>query len=228
MDSTLETRTSDIAEHLTTLQSLVSSALTKAMKAFEDLDFELADEAGTVSDQIEQLHHLVEDDIFDAVSKHQPTGPDLRRLISYSNTSSCLHKIGRYANKIMKIVELCEGLDHFKELVSLPYLAELAISAVDASMRAVFDEDLSEIDEIEKLEAQSDSEAVDMFEEIAEYLSRRKDISKLAMYYIIVGRYFERAADQALRIAESAIYTISGERKKLGLAYKEEAQGMLD
>ncbi|MHA2395567.1 MAG: phosphate signaling complex PhoU family protein [Candidatus Thorarchaeota archaeon] len=228
MDSTLETRTSDITEHLTTLHSLVSSALTKAMKAFEDLDIDLANEAISVSDQIEELHHLVEDRIFDTVSKHQPTGTDLRRLITYSNASSSLHKIGRYANKIMKIVELCEGLDHFKEIVSLPYLAELAISAIDVSMRAVFDEDLSEIDEIEKLEAQSDSESVDMFEEIAEYLGRRKDISQLAMYYIIVGRYYERAADQALRIAESAIFTITGERRKLGLVYKEESESMLD
>lgn len=228
MNSTLETEISDITEHLTTLHSLVSSALTKAMKAFEDLDVDLADEAGAVSDQIEQLHHLVEDRIFDAVSRNQPIGTDLRRLITYGNVSSSLHKIGRYANKITKIVELCEGLDHFKELVSLPYLAELAISAIDASMRAVLDEDLSEIDEIEKLEAKSDSEAVDMFEEIAEYLSRRKDISELAMYYIIVGRYFERAADQALRITESAIFTITSERRKLGLTYKEETESMLD
>jgi phosphate uptake regulator len=40
------------------------------------------------------------------------------------------------------------------------------------------------------------------------------------MLYVIVGRYFERAADQAIRIAESAIYLVTGERKKLGFAYK--------
>ncbi len=95
-------------------------------------------------------------------------------------------------------------------------------------MRAVLDEDLSEISELEKLEAQSDREAVDMFEEIAEYLSHRRDISEMAMYYIIVGRYCERAADQAIRIAESAIFTITGERKKLGLEHEDESESMLD
>jgi phosphate uptake regulator len=43
------------------------------------------------------------------------------------------------------------------------------------------------------------------------------------MFYIIVGRYFERAADQAFSIAERATYMVTGERKKLGLAYKGSA-----
>jgi len=224
----LNTRTSEITGNLTNLHSLVRAALTKAMKSFEDLDIELADEAGTVSNQVERLHQQIEELVFNTVSKYQPEGIELRRLITYNNTSSCLRRVGQYADKIGKIVEYCEDFDHFKELESLPYLAELAISAIDVSMRAVLDEDLSEISELEKLEAQSDREAVDMFQEIADYLSRRRDISELAMYYIIVGRYCERAADQAIRIAESAIYMITGERTKLGLMYHEDPESMLD
>jgi len=228
MNTDLDSDVAKIVEHLTKLHSLVTSAFKQAMKAFEDLDVESAAEAGTYSSQVEDVHHLVEDLVFDTVAKCQPEKEDLRKLITYSNTSNCLHKIGRYAGKIVRIVELCEELDHFKELESLPYLAELALSAIDLSMRSVLDEDLSEIGELEKLEAQSDAETVEMFEEIAEYLNRRRDISELAMYYIIVGRYCERAADQAIRIAESATYMITGERKTLGLVYKEESESMLD
>jgi phosphate uptake regulator len=198
------------------------------MKAFEDIDVNLAAEAGEVSDKVEELHHLVEGLVFEVVSKHQPEELELRRLVAYRNTSESLNKIGRYASKIVKIVEQCQGLDHFKELVSLPYLAELAKSAIDVSMKAVIEADLSEIDELEKLEAQSDREAADMFEEIAGYLNRRRDISELAMFYIIVGRYCERAADQAIIIAESASYMITGNRVKLGIAYKGESASLLD
>lgn len=228
MDSTLDAKTSDIAEHLTTLHSLVTSALEKAMKAFEDIDVNLAAEAGAVTDRAEELHHLVEGLVFEAVSKHQPEELELRRLVAYRNTSESLHKIGRYASKIVEIVEHCQGLDHFKELVSLPYLTELATAAINVSMRAVLEADLSEIDELEKLEAQSDREAADMFEEIAGFLNRRRDISELAMFYIIVGRYCERAADQAIIIAESASYMITGKRVKLGIAYKGESASLLD
>ncbi|MFW9789200.1 MAG: phosphate uptake regulator PhoU [Candidatus Thorarchaeota archaeon] len=223
--------TSDIkkvTEQLTNLHTLVATAFTQSMKAFEDLDTDLADKARAVSDQVENVHNLIEDMVYDTVSKCQPTGIDLRRLITYGTTSTCLHRVGRYADKIANITELCADLDHFKELVSLPYLSELAISSLDLSIKAVLDEDLTEIDELEKLEAQSDSEAADMFEEIAEYLNKRRDISELAMYYIIVGRYCERAADQAIRIAESAVYIVTNERKKLGIAYNEEPESMLD
>ncbi len=82
MDSTLSTKTSDIANHLRTLHSLVTTALQQAMDAFEDLDVELAREAGAVTDQVEHLHHLIEDFVFESVSLHQPKGIDLRRLIS--------------------------------------------------------------------------------------------------------------------------------------------------
>ncbi len=60
----------------------------------------------------------------------------------------------------------------------------------------------------------------DMFKEIVEFLGRYHDISTMAMYYIIVGRYLERAADQAINIAESAVYLVEGKRKKLGKAYQ--------
>ena len=81
-------------------------------------------------------------------------------------------------------------------------------------------QDLSGIDELEKLEADSDSETSEMFEEITEYLRKRNDIEEMAMFYMIIGRYCERAADHAFSIAERAVYMVKGERTKLGLAYK--------
>jgi phosphate uptake regulator len=67
-----------------------------------------------------------------------------------------------------------------------------------------------------------------MFEEIAGYLNRRRDISELAMFYIIVGRYCERATDQAIAIAESASYMVTGNRVKLGITYEGVSESLLD
>ncbi len=228
MNSNIESAVSEIKEQIGTLHGRVTSALAKAMKAFEDLDLELADEALEASEKVEQLHHLIEEGVFLAVSEHQPKEYALRQLVAYLNTSFALQKVGRYSRKIAEIVNLCEDMDHFKELESLPYLADLAKSALEISVRAILNEDLSEVDELEKLEAQSDNETVEMFQEIAEYLNRRRDISELSMYYIIVGRYCERAADQAIIIAEAAAYMITGNRTKLGLVYKGESASLLD
>ncbi len=220
MNSTLEEVMVELRGLLENLYKTVTSALSQSMKAFEDLDSELADSVAVLSEEFERTHHRIEDVIFNAITTYQPRDKELRRLIAYLSTSNGLHSVGRFAIKIGDIVNLSEGLDHFKELVTLPYLSELANAALSIGFRAVLDENLSEIDELEKLEAQSDYESADMFQEIAEYLSHIRDISNIAMLYVIVGRYFERAADQAISIAEAAVYLVTGERRKLGLTYK--------
>jgi phosphate transport system protein len=220
MNSTMEGVKAEIRGLLETLFKTVADALSQSMKAFEDLDGELAEAVAAIYENVEDIYHRLEDMSYNAITSFQPRDSELRRFIAYINTSNGLHNVGRFATKIGEIVTLCEGLDHFKELETLPYLSELAIAALNISIHAILDENLAEIDELEKLEAQSDSESADMFQEIAEYLSNRRDIGTIAMYYVIVGRYFERASDQAINIAESAVYLVTGERKKLGLAYE--------
>jgi phosphate transport system protein len=220
MNSSLQSINAEIVAHLEKLHKLVTTALAQSMEVFEDLDIEAAESKMQTTHDIEILHHTIEDMAFGAIARYCPTDKDLRRLTAFIHTSGGLHRVGRYAYKIMEIVTLSDGLDHFKDLVSLPYLSEIADTALSISVRAVLEEDLSEIDELEKLEAQSDNEATEMFQEIATYLNNRRDISNIAMLYVIVGRYFERAADQAINIAESAVFLVTGERKKLGYAYK--------
>jgi phosphate transport system protein len=220
MDLSLDVVKKEIKSLLENLYETVATALERSMKAFEDFDSDLADSVTKKSRYIEKTHHAIEDKIFDAIATTQPRDKELRRFIAYLNTSNGLQSVGRFATKIAEIVKLSEGLDHFKELITLPYLAELATAALSISIRAVIDEDLTEIDELEKLDAQSDSESADMFQEIADYLGHLRGISNIAMLYVIVGRYFERTADQAISIAEYAVFLVTGKRRKLGLAYK--------
>jgi len=226
--SELDSVVSDISERLRLLHRQVTKALVQSMQAFEDLDEECANQAAVIIEDIDHIHAALEDTIFQTIAKHQPTDFSLRQMIAFVHTSNSLHRVGRYANKIIEIVYMSQDLEHFKELESLPYLTELAEASLEIAMRAILDSDLSELDELEKLENQSDTEAADMFEEIADYLRGRRDISEIAMYYIIVGRYCERAADHALSIAESAYYMVNGERKKLGLKHEIESESMLD
>ncbi|MHA2027282.1 MAG: phosphate signaling complex PhoU family protein [Candidatus Thorarchaeota archaeon] len=222
MTSEIDHVITEISERLRTLHRHVTNALVQSMKAFEDLDEECATQAESITEDIAQIHASIEDTIFEAIAKHQPTDFNLRKLVAFVQASGSLHRVGRYANKVTAIVHMSQDLEHFKELESLPYLTELAETSLDIAMRAVLESDISELEELEKLEAQSDVETAEMFEEIADFLTRRRDISEIAMYYIIVGRYCERAADHALLIAEAAYYLVTGERKKLGLVHEDE------
>ncbi|MHA1136030.1 MAG: phosphate signaling complex PhoU family protein [Candidatus Thorarchaeota archaeon] len=202
------------------LTDMSTSAFIDSMKAFKDLDQELAADVRHKSVEIEELARSIEENVFETIARRQPVARDLRDLATYLQVSHHLYRVGRYAYKIAHIVRLCEGMEHFKELISLPHLADLAKQTIDIAMKGVLDKDLSGIDELEKLEAESDKETSEMFEEITEFLRKRKDITTMAMYYMIIGRYCERAADHAFSIAERAVFMVKGERTKLGLAYK--------
>ncbi|MFX1262167.1 MAG: phosphate uptake regulator PhoU [Promethearchaeota archaeon] len=223
MHKQLEFHIEEICSRLRELYELSTGAFMKSMKAFELLDQDMASEVKEESQALEDLSGRVEANVFETIARRQPVASDLRRLATYLQVAHHLHRVGRYAYKIAHIVKLCEGMEHFKELESLPYVADLANKTLEIAMKGVLENDLSDIDDLEKMEADSDRETSEMFEEIAEYLRKRKDITTMAMFYVIVGRYCERAADQAFAIAERAVYMVTGEKKKLGLAYKGSA-----
>lgn len=220
MTSQLEHHLSEISRKIQELQKLTTDAFMDSMKAFETLDQDKAAEVRNLSDEIEELARKIENSVFETIARRQPVAKDLRELATYLQVTHHLYRIGRYSFKIAHIVRLCDGLEHFKELITLPLLARISKDTIEFAMKGIIEKDLSMIDELEELEAQSDRETGEMFEEITEYLRKRKDITTMAMYYVIVGRYCERAADHAFSIAERAIYMVTGERKKLGLAYK--------
>lgn len=221
MRSQLEFYLDEIGRKIERMEELGTRALMKAMEAFGELDTEIAEQAKAMSEDIEELAQKVEENVFETIARRQPVASDLRKLSTYLLVAHHLHRVGRYAEKIGRIVYLVEDSEHYKEMESLPYMAELAKDCLDISIRAILEEDLSEINQLEELEAKSDKETEEMFAEIVEFLRERTDIIQMSMMYIIVGRYFERAADQAFSIAERAVYMVKGERVKLGLAYKE-------
>ena len=198
MATQLEYHLKAIVKRLRTLHELATKSLIDAMSAFKELDQDLAHKVKELTSEIEELSENIESNVFETIGRRQPVAKDLRRLSVYLQISHSLFRVGRYSYKIAHITNLCEGLQHFKELESLPFLAELAKKTLDIAMNGILDEDLSQFDELEKMEAESDRETSEMFEEIAQYLRERDDIEKMALFYIIVGRYCERAADQAL------------------------------
>ncbi|MGY5876324.1 MAG: PhoU domain-containing protein [Candidatus Thorarchaeota archaeon] len=211
---------SDITENLEEIHNIASSSLIEVVTAFEDLNLEMAESIESKTEDLEFKTNAFEDMIVDAMNCEKPDPEYLRSLITYLQISNHLYRVGEYASKIARIVLLCGDMDHFKELESLPYLAELAKNSLDMSLKAVLSGDFSDIDELEKIEAESDRETSEMFDEVSEFLRQERNIGTMAMFYVIVGRYCERATDEALAIAERGMYLKTGIRKKLGLEYR--------
>lgn len=221
MRTQLELYIDDITKSIERLYEMVSRSFMTAIKAFENLDRNLADEVQKTTQDIDELSNRIEENVFETIARRQPVAKDLRTLASLNFVSLHLYRVGHHAYKIAHIVTLCEGMEHYKELRTIPHLAQLSMQALEIAMRAVLKGDLSQIPRLEELEAETDKEMVDMFEEIAGYIKRMSDVVRMSLFYVIVGRYCERAADLAFSIAERAIYIQTGHRQKLGSAFKD-------
>jgi phosphate transport system protein len=216
----LEQHKDAIAARIDKLFDMSIQALMQSMEAFKSLDQEFASSVKASTQAIEELSESIEENVFETIARRQPVARDLRALATYLQVAHHLYRIGRYAYKVAHITILCKDMEHYKELQSLPYLADLARQTLEIAKKALLQGDLSEIDELEKLEAESDRETEEMFQEISEYLRKQDGIERMSMFYVLVGRYFERAADHAFQIAERAIYVKTGKKRKLGLAYR--------
>jgi phosphate transport system protein len=225
MKTQLEFYLEEIENRLKRLHELSGKALLDAMDAFAKLDQQEAAKVKNLAGDIEELTEKIDENVLETIGRRQPVASDLRKLAVFLQTSHNLYRIGRYSYKIAHIVYLSNKLEHFKKLESLPFLAETAKKCLDIAMDSIYTSNLDQLDELEKLEATSDKETSAMFTEIVKYLRERDDIEEMAMFYVIVARYFERAADQAFQIAEKAVYMVTGQRKKLGLAYKGSSSG---
>ena len=225
MKTQLEFYLEEIERRLERLHELVIKALIDSMESFKNLDQKAAAKVKDQAEDIDELEEKIEENVLETIGRRQPVAKDLRKLSVYLQTAHNLYRVGRYSYKIAHITYLCKDLKHFKELVSLPHLAELAKQTLDIAMQGILKGDLSRIDELEKLESESDKETSDMFCEIAQFLREKEGIEEMALYYILIGRYCERAADQAFQIAEKAVYMVKGKRVRLGIAYKGRASG---
>ena len=172
MGTQLEFYLKEIEKRLRNLHELTAKSLYDAMEAFKELDQGLATKVKELSTEIEEISEKIESSVIETIGRRQPVAVDLRKLSVYLQISHSLFRIGRYSYKIAHITNLCEKLEHFKELESLPYLKDLAIKTLDIAMKGILDHDLSQIDELEKMESDSDRETSEMFEEIADYLRR--------------------------------------------------------
>ena len=124
MAKQMELYLAGINERARELTELATGSFIDAMKAFEKLDQELASEVRERTYTVEDMAQRIEENVFETIARRQPVAKDLRELATYLQVSHHLYRIGRYAYKIAHIVRLCEGKEHFKELVSLPHLAD--------------------------------------------------------------------------------------------------------
>jgi len=194
------------------MASKTSEGIEIAVKSFEERDLERVEEVKRIDEELYSLNIEIEKRCLDVIALQSPVAKDLRTIGTYLKVITDFDRIGRYARDIAEVTAHAHDMAHFKPLVSIPHMAEMAERMVALSVKAFLERDTALTKEVFELEDKVDSLYDEIFREVITYMMEDSRKIGLGINYTLVARYLERIADHACNISERVIYMVTGQR----------------
>jgi phosphate transport system protein len=213
MSTKKEKRFAQIQQLMKEMSDLALEAIHNGCESFSDLNQDLA--AQVIANDVKQddLDDKIETEIVRAIARFQPVAADIRKLSVYFKVITDLRRIGRYGYNMALLTQQMKGKQHFKKLVKIPEMGRTAIRMTEIALNALFDEKAnSPLKKLLKEDELVDAMMDELFRELVTYTSEDPSRFTVAMYYLLAGRYLERAEDHAVSIGYYAHYLKTGKR----------------
>ncbi|MFX1491013.1 MAG: phosphate signaling complex protein PhoU [Promethearchaeota archaeon] len=213
MSSKMEEKFSEIKEHLKKMGDLAIEAISKGCESFEKLDQDLAAKVIAADTEMDVLDDKIETLSVRAIARFQPVAADIRKISVYLKVITDLRRIGRYGYDMAMLTQRMKGLTHFKKLIKIPEMGRMALRMTETALDALFDDKAkSPLKELFEDDELADAMMEELFRELVTYTSEDPGRFTVAMYYLLAGRYLERAEDHAVSIGYYAHYMKTGQR----------------
>jgi phosphate transport system protein len=207
-----ETELEDLDKKVSVMALKSKEAIALAVNSFEKLDQEMADRVIQLDEEMYILNVEIEKQCLEVIALQSPVAKDLRTIGTYLKVITDFDRIGRYARDIAEVTRHSADKAHFKQLVSIPHIAEMASKMVDLSVQAFLDREITLTKDVFDMEDKVDSLYDEIFREVITYMMEDSKKIGIGINYMLVARYLERIADHATNIAERVIYMVTGER----------------
>ncbi len=192
---------------------LVIKNIHSALKAFLDMNTELANQIIKNDREVNEYEYKIEKDCMRIILREQPVAKDLRLITSVLKMITDLERIGDHAVDISKLTV-------FMEKNNKPFLVKQVHNMVNASedMIKMALESFVNQDQSLALEViEKDDIVDDYFTEVrnlvAEAIRSNNIDADYAIYLMMVTKYLERIGDHAVNLAEWVIFSILGHHR---------------
>lgn len=199
-------------DKLVEMTRLVRSAISRATTALLDSDLPLAESVISRDDEVNATFAEVESTIFDLMARQQPVAVDLRTIITALRMGTDLERMGDLAVHVAKVARLRHPDSAIPAQMrsTILEMGQIAETLVTKAGGCVASKDVESA-----LELEQDDDAMDrlhrkLFRNILD-----KDWPhgvEAAIDITLIGRYYERYADHAVRVAQDVVYLVTGTR----------------
>ena len=218
MRKTFNDRLEEINQDVILMGNLVQEALYNAVKAFTEMNTDLAQKVIDGDEEINESDMVIEEKCVILQAGFQPVARDLRYLHSVSIIIKNLERIGDLAVNISKIVQklVREERKHpDKEVVDLfNEMGNLVKTELNKAIESFKNKDIKLALKLRKLDEMVNEIHSMLLKKLFSYRKNEKDIEFITNI-VLASRYLERIGDQSVNIAERVMYFLSGDYKVL-------------
>ncbi|MFS0775962.1 phosphate signaling complex protein PhoU [Neobacillus sp. 3P2-tot-E-2] len=208
--SKFDSKLADLKEKLLEMESLAETAVRDSLSALINHDIEKANTVIDGDDKIDALEHEIHDRALLLIARESPVAKDLRTLNVALKVSSEVERMADMAVNIAKATLHIGNEKHFKEILDIPKMMDLALEMVSMSVKAYIDEDVM----LAQRCAEKDDEVDKMFgilvHELISMVPDNPNATNQIIQLSFVCRFIERIADHSTNIAENVIYLVTG------------------
>ncbi|MDW2797888.1 phosphate signaling complex protein PhoU [Clostridium boliviensis] len=194
---------------------LVENSIEQCFIAFEDQDFEKAEDIIKGDRTINDLERSIEARCLSIILRQQPVAGDLRVVSSALKVVTDLERIGDHASDIAELILRIKGEHVYHVVRHIPSMAVAAREMVRSSIEAFIQQDVDTAKEIEKKDDVVDElfgkvklDVVDLLKQSAEHIDQCIDL-------LMIAKYLERIGDHAVNVCEWTEFSKTGALKNV-------------
>ncbi|NUR84587.1 MAG: phosphate signaling complex protein PhoU [Nonomuraea sp.] len=201
-----------LTDKLVEMTRLVRSAISRATTALLDADLQLAESVISRDAEVNAVFDQIETSIFELMARQQPVAVDLRSVITALHMGTDLERMGDLAVHVAKVARLRHPESAIpaevrSTILEMGQIAENLVTKAGSCV-ATRDVDMA-------LELEQDDDAMDKLQRRLFRSVLHKDWEhgvEPAIDLTLIGRYYERYADHAVRVAADVVYLVTGSR----------------
>ncbi|EAQ78217.1 phosphate signaling complex protein PhoU [Blastopirellula marina] len=212
-----EKQIDQLRRQLLTLGSMVEDHVMLAIRAAEEQNRDLAQEAVDRDDDVDAMQMEIAEESLHLVALFQPVASDLRFVITVQTVINELERIGDQAHDIGQgVLRLLDSGAHFDLPPLLQRSKEASVEMLRQSLDALLDRDASKARAIIAADDKVDELHRSMYDWFKNGARQRPDDLDWMMEMLTISRHVERIADHATNIAETVVYLVEGEMVRRG------------
>jgi phosphate transport system protein len=191
---------------------VVESQVATAIRAFANLDGDLADQVMAREVEVNDFEIEIDSMCTELIARRQPTARDLRLVMAISKAITNLERAGDEADRIARRTKhiLEDSASHGINVAEIRLSGQMAVSLLRRSLDCFARLDTKTAVEVVYDDKEIDDEFRAFVRKLVSYMAEDPRTISVALDMLFIAKAVERIGDHAKNIAEFVVYIVKG------------------